>query len=68
MKKLEEYDEIILDMVMQHCHIEEGKTIWIIDNGCLSANERATRYLQERGILKDKRRGRIYSMSKKISF
>lgn len=68
MNELTKTDEIILDMVMQHCHVEEGKTIWIIDNNCLSANERATRYLQERGILKDKRGGRIYSMSKKIVF
>lgn len=66
--QLNESDAIILNMIMQHCHVEEGKTIWIIDNGCLSANEKATRYLKERGILKNKRRERIYSMSKRIKF
>ena len=65
---MNEADQIILDLVMQHCHIEEGKTIWIIDNNCLSANESATSYLERKGILRNKRRSRIYSLSKKIKF
>lgn len=64
---MDEADKIILDLIFQHCYITEKKTVWLIDNVCLSANERATRYLAERGILKDKN-GRIYSMSKKIKF
>ena len=63
-----EADKIILDMVMQHCHVTEGKTVWYIDNSCLSSDEQATMYLERIGILKNKRRGRVFSLSKKVEF
>ena len=63
--KITQEQEIILDVLMQACHQEEGsyrrqKGYWI-DNDCLSAYERATQYLYEAGLIK-RRNGRMYFM------
>lgn len=67
-KELTEAEQVILDMVMQHCDVKEKKTVWEIYHLHLSANERACSLLHESGIFKEKRSGTIYTMSKKIIF
>ena len=66
--KLTREQQLIIDLVMQGCDVRERKTVWEIDNLCLSTYEQATSYLMEIGVLKNKRRNRIYTMSKKIKF
>ena len=65
---LSEAEQVILGMVMQHCDVTEKKTVWEIYHGHLSANEQACAYLYYAGILKDKKRGVTYTLSKKIVF
>jgi len=56
-----EFDELLLDVLIQACGNQEGE--FIIDNMCLSAYEDACDYLVDRGYLKSKN-GRIYNLNK----
>lgn len=63
-----EAEQVIIDLVMQDCDVKEKKTVWEIYHRHISSYERATAYLFYRGFLKEKKRGVVYTMSKKIKF
>ena len=60
-----EFDELLLDVLVQACGIQQKDKEPEIDNQCLSAYEDACDYLTEQGYLCT-HNGRIYEFKKKV--